>query len=219
MTEMTRFNCPICGNCRLPSLQLLLQHISRVHASSPSFSITCGLDGCLRTYKNNGSYQKHVKKMHSRYFNIAGESGCVTSADSSELDDFPEYSYDDYEPITGDMTTSELPELQRKQQKAKWILKIRETNMLTQTCTENLLSDITDICTNIVEDLKADILHKLTSSPITLPSTIFKEISETFDNEIYRQPFTGLETQYKQLQFYRKHLNFVVRNITYTRLL
>ena len=111
------------------------------------------------------------------------------------------------------MTTSELLELQRKQQKAKWILKIRETNMLTQTCTENLLSDITDICTNIVEDLKADILHKLTSSPITLPSTIFKEISETFDNEIYRQPFTGLETQYKQLQFYRKHLNFVVRNI------
>ena len=76
--------------------------------------------------------------------------------------------------------------------------------MLTQTCTENLLSDITDICTNIVEDLKADILHKLTSSPVTLLSTIFKEISETFDNEIYRQPFTGLETQYKQLQFYRK---------------
>lgn len=87
--------------------------------------------------------------------------------------------------------------------------------MLTQTCTENLLSDITDICTNIVEDLKADIVHKLTSAPITLPSTVFKEISETFDNEIYRQPFTGLETQYKQLQFYRKHLNFVVRKNMY----
>ena len=57
---------------------------------------------------------RNMSKMHSRYFNIAGESGCVTSADSSELDDFPEYSYD----ITGDMTTSELPELQRKQQKA-----------------------------------------------------------------------------------------------------
>lgn len=87
--------------------------------------------------------------------------------------------------------------------------------MLTQTCTENLLSDITDICTNIVEDLKADIVHKLTSGPITLPTILIEEISETFENEIYRQPFIGLETQYKQLQFYRKHLNFVVRFITY----
>ena len=78
-----------------------------------------------------------------------------------------------------------------KQQKVKWILKIRETNTLTQTCTKNLLGDITDICTNIVEDLKTDIIHKLTSSPITLPSTTFKEISETFDNEIYRQPLAS----------------------------
>ena len=193
----------------------MLQHVSRIHASSPSFSITCGLDGCLRTYKNNGSYQKHVKKIHSRYLNMVAESESAALADTS-VDNYPEYFNDDYnfiddcEPIPSDLSTAEL---QRKKQKAKWILKIRETNMLTQTCTENLLSDITNICTNIVEDLKADIVHKLTSGPITLPSIVIEEISETFDNEIYRQPFVGLETQYKQLQFYRKHLNFVVRNI------
>ena len=207
---MAHFNCPICGNCRLPTLQLMLQHVSRVHASSPSFSVTCGLDGCLRTYKNNGSYQKHVKKMHLRYFDIVAESDSATAVDISELNNYPQDISDNSEPIPSDTSTAEI---QRKQQIAKWILKIRETNMLTQTCTENLLSDITDICTNIVEDLKADILHKVTSTPVTLPSTVIKEISETFDNEIYRQPFVGLETQYKQLQFYRKHLNFVVRNM------
>ena len=74
--------------------------------------------------------------------------------------------------------------------------------MLTQACTENLLSDITDLCTNIAEDLKAGVVNKLTTASTALPSTILKEISETFDNEIYRQPFVGLETQYKQLQFY-----------------
>ena len=207
---MAHFNCPICGNCRLPTLQLMLQHVSRVHASSPSFSVTCGLDGCLRTYKNNGSYQKHVKKMHLRYFDIVVESDSATAVDISELNNYPQDISDDSEPIPSHTSTAEI---QRKQQIAKWILKIRETNMLTQTCTENLLSDITDICTNIVEDLKADILHKVTSTPVTLPSTVIKEISETFDNEIYRQPFVGLETQYKQLQFYRKHLNFVVRHM------
>ena len=205
---MPHFNCPICGNCRLPTLQLMLQHISRVHASSPSFSITCGIDGCLRTYKNNGSYQKHVKKMHSHYFTIVAEPSNTTYVDISEPDDYPEYLDHECESMPSDSSASEL---ERKQQKAKWILKIREANMLTQTCTENLLTDITDICTNIVEDLKTDIAHQLKSALITVPSTVIKEISETFDNEIYRQPFVGLETQYKQLQFYQKHLNFVVR--------
>ena len=205
---MPHFSCPICGNCRLPTLQLLLQHISRIHASSPSFFITCGLDGCLRTYKNNGSYQKHVKKMHTRYFNLPTEPGCDTYNHSPELDDSFEYSDDDNE--SSHSTIFELSDTQRKQQKAKWILKIRETNMLTQACTENLLSDITDIFANIAEDLKADVVNKLTTASTTLPSTILKEISEIFDDEIYRQPFIGLETQYKQLQFYRKHFNFVV---------
>ena len=52
--------------------------------------------------------------------------------------------------------------------------------MLTQACTKKLLSDITDIIlfANIAEDLKADVVNKLTTASTTLPSTISKEISE-----------------------------------------
>ena len=212
---MPRFSCPVCGSCWLPTLKLMLQHVSRIHASSPSFSATCGLDGCLRTYTNNRSYQRHVKKMHSHYLNTAATPNNTALVDTPELDDYPEYSdycdHPDYEceqPIPNNSSTAEL---EKKQQRAKWILKIRETNMLTQCCTENLLNDISEICTNIVEDLKSDIMQKLYSAPITIPSAAIKEISETCDSEIYRQPFVGLETQYKQLQFYRNHLNYVVR--------
>ena len=83
--------------------------------------------------------------------------------------------------------------------------------MLTQCCTENLLSDISDICTNIVKDSKSDIMQMLYSAPITIASAAIKEISEACDNKIYGQPFVGPETQYKQLQFYRNHLNYVLR--------
>ena len=82
--------------------------------------------------------------------------------------------------------------------------------MLTQSCMENLLSDVTDICTNIIDELKVDIVQKLRSA--STPSSVIEEIS-TCDNESYRQPFIGLETQYKQLEFYRKHLNFVLSTI------
>ena len=166
---MPHFSCPICGNCRLPTLYLLLEQISRVHASSPSFIITCGLDGCLQRYKNNGSYQKHVRKMHTRYFNLAIEPGCGTYNHSPELDDSLEYSDDDNE--SSHSTIFELSDAQRKQQKPKWILKIWETNMLTQACTENLLNDITDIFANIAKDLEADVV---TTASTTLPLTIIK---------------------------------------------
>ena len=220
--RMPRFNCPVCGSCRLPTLQLMLQHISRIHASSPSFSVTCGLDGCLRTYTNNGSYQKHIKKMHLHYFNVAVESNSNSLVDTPELEDYFEYSdyfehHDsDCDSIPNDSLTVEL---EKKQQRAKWILKIRETNKLTQSCTENLLSDITDICTNIVEDIKSEITQKLASTPIATPSITINEISKVCDSETYRQPSIGLETQHKQLQFYRNHLNFVVRNHIITRML
>ena len=66
--SMPHFYCPVCKSC---SLQLMLQHISCVHSTFPSFNVSCGFDGCLRTHTNYGSFQKHVKAVHSHYF-VAG---------------------------------------------------------------------------------------------------------------------------------------------------
>ena len=39
---------------------------------------------------------------------------------------------------------SPLSEIERQRLRATWILKTRETNMLTQSCMEKPLSDVTD---------------------------------------------------------------------------
>ena len=152
---MPRFHCPMCNNCRLPRIQLMLQHISRIHSSSPSFHITCGLDECLRTYTNYGSYQKHVKKMHSHYFGIAEESsGIITDniiADDMSMAELDQEFND--EESTSCMVPP-LSEIQKKCLRAKWVLKIRETNSLTQSCTEKLLNDITDMYADLIDELK-----------------------------------------------------------------
>ena len=153
--------------------------------------------------------------MHSHYFNVAVESNSNSLVDTPELEDYFEYSdyfehHDsDCDSIPNDSLTVEL---EKKQQRAKWILKIRETNKLTQSCTENLLSDITDIFINIVEDIKSEITQKLAFTPIATPSITNNEISKVCDSETYRQPFI----EHKQLQ---NHLNFVVRNHIITRML
>ena len=50
----------------------------------------------------------------------------------------------------------------------------------TQSCMENLLSDVTDMCTNIIDKQKLDVLQKLRSA--STPSPVIEEISATCDN-------------------------------------
>ena len=50
----------------------------------------------------------------------------------------------------------------------------------TQSCIENLLSDVTDMCTNVIDEQKLDVLQKLRSA--STPSPVIEEISATCDN-------------------------------------
>jgi len=152
--------------------------------------------------------------MHSHYFVVTTElpaDDIIINDTSMEYEDHDLNNHDhtfdsQFESI---LNPSPLSEIEKQRLRATWILKTHETNMLTQSCMENLLSDVTDICGNIIDELRVDIAQNLKSASIS--SSVIEKISTIFDDVTYRQPFIGLETQYKQLQFYRKHLNFVVK--------
>lgn len=54
---------------------------------------------------------------------------------------------------------------------ALWILKLKEGRKLTQTTTEKILSDVTELCSSIVLHLKNKVHRVLESADIT-PSNI-----------------------------------------------
>lgn len=58
--------CPMCPEFSAPTLKLLLGHICRVHSHSPQFSFTCGLQGCLTTFRSYVSLKKHINRKHKR---------------------------------------------------------------------------------------------------------------------------------------------------------
>lgn len=65
--------CPMCGDFCSPTLKLLLSHIGRVHSHSPSFSFTCGIDGCLTTLKSYASLRKHLQRKHREFLDTRSE--------------------------------------------------------------------------------------------------------------------------------------------------
>ena len=53
-----------------------------------------------------------------------------------------------------------------KKQRAEWILKIKETNKLTQSCTENILSYVSHLCSSIITDLTAEVKKKISRTQL-----------------------------------------------------
>ena len=92
---------------------------------------------------------------------------------------------------------------------ALWILKLKEGRKLSQSATEEILSDVTEMCSNLINCLGEDLyklLNSMNINPDDIPGLkdLFKEESQ------YTQPFRGIDTFYLQMSYYRSHLKFVV---------
>ena len=52
--------------------------LGAVHSHDPNFLITCGVCGCVRTYKNYHSFRKHLWRDHREKINDSQESEDLT---------------------------------------------------------------------------------------------------------------------------------------------
>lgn len=70
-------------------MAFLLKHLTTAHSGRPGFNLSCGLNGCLRTFGNITTYKHHVYAAHSKYHtNLLGES-CegISNTSSQEVGD------------------------------------------------------------------------------------------------------------------------------------
>ena len=212
----------LCPDFVAPTPHLLLKHIGRVHASAPRFILRCIFGGCETTYTNFHSYKRHIRKKHFRELINHAESDQDSDC---ELDEFNEESESqihaseeyDLESIQTlddhdiDTTPEELISMEESNDReaALWILKLKEGRRLTQSTTEEILSDVTELCSSIILHLKNDLHHVLKSADIT-PRNI-PGLDDLFsENSSYALSFCNLQTHYKQMSYFRSHFNFVV---------
>ena len=80
------FQCPLCAFVAA-TLALILSHLRLVHANDPDFNVTCGISGCVRTFKKFRALYQHVYRNHKdagiiqqRIASDVGEQGPSTSS-------------------------------------------------------------------------------------------------------------------------------------------
>ena len=188
---------PACA----PNFALAMKHVSRVHSHSSGFSIACGIQGCLRSYTNYTSWYKHVHKKHNL------ESSTTNETHNEENDDFVAMEIDEVNEAESNITELKS-QSQKDKEKARWILSLRDENKLTQSCTDAILSNVTSLCSQLVDDIKQALGRQLQECEVS--SNITDKVLQLLDNPDYKRPFYGLETKYQQITFCRKHLGYVV---------
>lgn len=177
-------HCQLCSDFSAPTSHLLLKHIGRVHANAPRFSLRCIFGGCETTFTNFHSYKRHIRKKHFRELIQQEESNqdsdCELDNDLNHAEESTSRipasdEFSDLESIAslGDNGNEGVSSMEESNDReaALWILKLKEGRKLTQTTTEEILSDVTELCSSIVLHLKNKVHRVLESADIT-PSNI-----------------------------------------------
>ena len=80
---------------------------------------------------------------------------------------------------------------------------------------DGILEDVTDLCTRIVTQLRDLVTAKLLTAGINVQQ--ITGLLELFSEDShFCQPFQNLHTYYRQLAFYKSHLNLVVGSSWFT---
>lgn len=166
--------CHLCSDFSAPTFNLLLRHIGRVHAGSADFHLSCGLlingTRCLTTFTNFHAYKRHLRKIHREVIPMQDEEEHSNrneeenSDNYSDIHDTSEYSCEDHPPVTSRESYSD-------RQAALWILRLKEENKLTQSAVDEILSDVTELCSSVVHQLGSE-LHDVLNSAGLNPNDI-----------------------------------------------
>ena len=164
------------------------------------------MEGCNTTFTNFHAFKRHVRKKHRAFLSLPSQPESLSPETNNSFDE---------DSLDGDSSDCDLTQItaesseEIKKNAALWILKVKEGRKLTQSCTEDILSNASELCTYAVSQVGLKVSEVLRASGIT-PDAIpgLKEIFQ--ETSPYCQPFSHLTSQFLQLQYFRSNLNFVV---------
>ena len=197
LCAMSAIPCSYCsGEFFSPSEELLLTHIRLVHSSDPGFSIQCSEQGCSRYFSSFKAYQNHRRLKHGSN-NTADQPTLDANEEVEDLDCTDIEAHNPSVPSTEDM----------QHFSSRWILKTRETRKLSRAAMQGVIEDVGDLVTFISGTLESQTRATLRANGVS--SQLMSGLEEVFSGPATK-PFAGLQSFHQQLQYCRKHFDFIV---------
>ena len=165
-----------------------------IHSCDPKFNVLCGIEGCIRTYKNYASFRKHIKthniieQERDQDNETADEQCSVAQLDSSESD-----------LVQNDNENSNHNDIF---QHALFILKLKELHKVTQVAISDIISDV-----SLIIECQTTKIRKKALAAMDSEASDHESFKKAFEID---NPFNHLSTEYLQTKYFHEHMGLVV---------
>lgn len=94
---------------------------------------------------------------------------------------------------------------------AMWMLKVKEKNKLSQMALQGIIEDVTNLIQTYLRDLNLSIKNHLKEGGVS--EEVISSLDPFFSpGGKYGEPFRGLETEHRQLKYFKNCFSMVVRS-------
>lgn len=196
--------CPLCGTYAR-NLSQLLVHMRLVHAGEPGFQVTCGVEGCPRTFRNFLTFRNHVYAIHGAILPVAFESNAILDGDEGQdqMEDGGE------EGEGGRGGDDDITEEAVQRAAALFILKNREGHRIPQSVMDEIVTDVGSLFHLAMCAVRQKVNATLTEAGVD-EGVVKSTMEHLSDRSPFTNVFNGLGTHHRQLQYFKKNFDLVV---------
>ena len=84
-----KYVCCVCHKFAAPRYTSVLRHIGSVHSCEPHLHLTCGIEGCPRTYSSYRCFRKHIRSQHREFLDQTSDEQLTDSFNLADTDSDP----------------------------------------------------------------------------------------------------------------------------------
>lgn len=199
---MNGIRCQICVNFFAPSLSKMVSHLVRVHKDDPGLHIVCDVPGCQSTFSKVYTYKSHVHRCHK---NVDDIRPLGIGIEEMEI---PDTANDNMEIVNNEVQNDD--DIERSN--ALYLMKLKESRLLTQTSLDSVVEGTTTIVQNTVQRLRKEVEEKLRENGQEMMD--IDGLSDVFDEtQSLCHPFAHVRTKSQQTTYQRINFSLVVSTL------
>ena len=203
---MPRYTCSKCSQLVSENAPGLIWHLKNRHALLVgrmfTCPITCGQNGCMRTFRYSAALVKHIETQHGGDMIDGDDNGDPIDNNNEGLDFIPDLVPD--VPVQ-----DQLPEQAQDVTKsaAIFLAKMKASSSTVQSTVDQVVSETSNLFSDVIGTLKAKTEQFLQSQNIDEDDIGRQNLLREFDQ--LQNPFEQLETAHQQQKYFIQSGNYV----------
>ena len=168
----------------------------------------CGVNHCVQTYTNYASFRKHLKLKHPESHIESTARNADDFTDSEEISSFGIVSTSAAIDDDIEIGRDDVPEC-NIHQAALFTLKLREIHKVSQLALTEIMTEVSTMINDTVQDVKKKVYSVMKSNGVSLPTASAHSFEDVF-KKTCEDPFESLYTEYLRTKYYRENMGLVV---------